>query len=545
MAAQSHNLFTNVWLGERYLLKEQRAQGTLCTVYRGEDTVLRRPVAVKVVPEWLHDHYHAALRATATLVHPVAITPYDAIEQDNMLFLIQEYILAQPLSAYLHEGVPIRRALDLVAQIARALAYAHRRDILHGDLTPAATLIDRRATVRVNNFGLPPDETYFAAMAQAITRSQRLDQANRANRANYPDQPAPSEAPAPPANETAGETPETSPGMPSDAASDTPDTPDTPGVPTEIPNIVTAPTVSAITPVAWGHGLPAGDVWAAGVLLWLMVTEPTAPDEDAPRAFRLEAPEAVRTLTRRLITPTHDQRIADADTLVIALEDVAHELAQARPQKPTALPSALVKAREEAAREAERAARVALGGVRRDWSPDAPTDPLPLEQFDAGATRAATDFEIVSVRSEYRAEPYAPVLPGGPGAPIGPRLRLPSRPISDPAQGIPALGGRPHSANSAPTAPDHPAWAASAHAGLQSPAEYAKSDLVDVGDVGAQPYRPYAPYEAYPAQRAGVIPKPPDRQGWGLGAWLMIGLLLFVVCFVLGYFMPPITSWLH
>ena len=528
MAAQSRDMLTGVWLGERYLIKELRAHGALCAVYRGEDTVLRRPVAIKVVPEWLSDHYRAALHTTATLVHPVAITPYDAVEQDNTLFLVQEYILAQPLSAYLREGIPIRRALDLTTQIARVLAYAHQRDILHGDLTPAAALIDRRATVRVNNFGLPPDDAYFTQMARLIARW------------DADTQPAPAALFAAPAEaSTAG----------ASVDEQTEQTEQTDEAAAEA--LAEAPTevrmaASAITPVAWERGLPMGDVWATGVLLWLMVTTPddtadAAPNEATQRVFRPEAPEALHTLIERLIVPTHERRIADADTLVSALEELSRNLAQARPQTPVATPPAVLKAREVAAREAERAARLALGGLRASWSPDAPTDPLPIDRFDAGATRAATDFEIVIGNGG---------TPVAPHAPIGPRLRLPSRPAPDLASGAVISGERPHSASSAPTAPDNPAWAASALP--NAPAEfanYAHSDLIDAGDVGAaQPYRPYDPYDpyaAYPAQRAGVLPKPHIWQRWGLGVWLLIGLLLFILCFALGYALPPLTTWLH
>ncbi len=170
--AADQNAYAGVWLGDRYLLKDLRAQGGLCAVYRGEDTVLRRPVAVKVVPARWASAYRAALRATATLAHPAAITPFDALEQGDLLFLAQEYLVAQPLGGYLREGAPVRRALDLTAQIARALAYAHQREILHGDLTPAAVLVDKRATARINNFGLPPDDAYFVAMALAVARSE-------------------------------------------------------------------------------------------------------------------------------------------------------------------------------------------------------------------------------------------------------------------------------------------------------------------------------------------------------------------------------------
>lgn len=149
----------------RYYVEEPLPAGALCRVYRGQDTVLRRSIAVKAVPPERVDDYRAALHATASLSHPAVVATYDALEQDEWLFVIQEYVTARPLSTYLRDGVPSERAADLAGQIARAIAYAHAHEMTHGDLTPASVLVDRQATVRINNFRLPPDEDYFMARA--------------------------------------------------------------------------------------------------------------------------------------------------------------------------------------------------------------------------------------------------------------------------------------------------------------------------------------------------------------------------------------------
>src|SRR5262249_40531507 len=83
---------------------------------------------------------------------------------------------------YLRGGVPSERAVDLGGQIARVLAYAHAHGIAHGDLTPAAILIDRRAVVRVNNFGLPADTHYFATLADALEERDVADATLHATR---------------------------------------------------------------------------------------------------------------------------------------------------------------------------------------------------------------------------------------------------------------------------------------------------------------------------------------------------------------------------
>lgn len=155
-------------LAERYQIDSMVVQGGLCTVYRGQDTVLHRPIAVKAIEPDLVATYRAALQTTSALSHPAIVATYDAVEYDGWLFLIQEYLQARSLTGYLRTGVPSERAVDLGGQIARVLAYAHTHSITHGDLTPSAILIDRRAIVRVNNFGLPADALYFATLDYAL-----------------------------------------------------------------------------------------------------------------------------------------------------------------------------------------------------------------------------------------------------------------------------------------------------------------------------------------------------------------------------------------
>lgn len=150
----------------RYSIDEPLPAGALCRVYRGQDTVLRRSIAVKAVPPDQIKTYRKALHTTAALSHPAIVTTYDALEHDDWLFVIQEYVTARTLATYLREGVPSERAADLGGQVARALAYAHAHNITHGDLTPAAVLVDRQAVVQINNFRLPADDGYFVERAR-------------------------------------------------------------------------------------------------------------------------------------------------------------------------------------------------------------------------------------------------------------------------------------------------------------------------------------------------------------------------------------------
>lgn len=150
-------------LARRYTLSDELAPGALSRIVRGDDLTLRRQVIVKAIPPEYVEVYTTAMRATSALTHPAVIAFYDAIYEDGWLLLVQEAIQGQALSRYLRQGVPSERAVNLALQLAHTLAYAHHRDIVHGDLAPTAILVDRQATIRVNNFGLPPNLDYLLA----------------------------------------------------------------------------------------------------------------------------------------------------------------------------------------------------------------------------------------------------------------------------------------------------------------------------------------------------------------------------------------------
>jgi serine/threonine protein kinase len=168
VTAQISELEQGLRLADRYQVAERLRDGALCRVYRGHDLTLRRPIVIKVVPLQYIEPYRAALRLSAAFAHPAVICLYDMIEQGGSLHLIQEYVAARTLDQYLESGLPAERAIDIARQIVVALSYAHAKGIIHGDLAPAAVLLDRHASVRLNNFCAPPDEEYFARLRNLL-----------------------------------------------------------------------------------------------------------------------------------------------------------------------------------------------------------------------------------------------------------------------------------------------------------------------------------------------------------------------------------------
>lgn len=324
MAAETQGLHTGLRLAQRYQLVTRLARGALASVYQAQDLVLRRPVAIKVVGREYIESYQTAFGASSTLSHPAAVCVYDVIEQDGWLFIVQELVTAKPLSLYFRQGVPVERGVDLGRQLASALAYAHVHDVIHGDLTPSAVLVDRTAAVRINNFGLPPDREYFQRIATQLGASLGADD---------------------PTVETAA---------PSNA------------------HVVVQPQAVSRQELA----TRADDTRAVGYLLWQLFTEAVpslgADPTDGVRRFRAEVPQPLRDLVIDAAVQMDGRPILEPHALALELERLSAELARGRLVHAAAMPPAIQAARA-AAQEAPWAAEETMQSGRKDWG-GAPRD---------------------------------------------------------------------------------------------------------------------------------------------------------------------------
>ncbi len=147
-------------LGERYRLECCLAVGAMGEVWRGEDLLLCRQVAIKLMrPGCAHDdeaaaRFGAEARCAARLCHPGIAKVYDYCE-DGQPFLIMELVRGQSLAVHLSAGpFGTWRALDIVAQVALALQASHSAGVLHRDVKPANLLLDGDGTVKLTDFGI-------------------------------------------------------------------------------------------------------------------------------------------------------------------------------------------------------------------------------------------------------------------------------------------------------------------------------------------------------------------------------------------------------
>ncbi len=135
--------------------------GGMGEVYRARDTRLGRDVAVKVLPAEFADHpervrrFEQEARAVAALNHPNILSIYDVGEQEGAPYLVTELLEGESLREMLVEGpIPVRKAINIGAQVAEGLAAAHEKGIVHRDLKPGNVFITKSGHVKILDFGL-------------------------------------------------------------------------------------------------------------------------------------------------------------------------------------------------------------------------------------------------------------------------------------------------------------------------------------------------------------------------------------------------------
>lgn len=149
-------------LGDRYQLVEFIAQGGMGEVWKAQDLVLKREIAVKFLRfEHAESTGHIArfqreARTMSLLEHPGIVRGLDFGQDEGLNYMIMELIPGTTLSALIKtEGqLDVDRTLSLIAQTARALAAAHGFGLVHRDVKPSNILITPVGMVKVTDFGI-------------------------------------------------------------------------------------------------------------------------------------------------------------------------------------------------------------------------------------------------------------------------------------------------------------------------------------------------------------------------------------------------------
>jgi hypothetical protein len=153
-------------IANRYALSAPLGRGGMGVVWRAQDAVLGREVAIKEVvfpptmPEQERRPARARVmreaRAAARLNHPAAVTLYDVVQDQGVTFIVMELVNAPTLADLVREGgpLPAERVAEIGVQVAGALEAAHQAGIIHRDVKPGNVMVPERGTAKLADFGI-------------------------------------------------------------------------------------------------------------------------------------------------------------------------------------------------------------------------------------------------------------------------------------------------------------------------------------------------------------------------------------------------------
>ena len=160
---------TNRVLDQRYELLERVGGGGMADVYKAQDRLLDRPVAVKILhaqfqsDEEFIEKFHREAQAAARLSHPNIVNIYDVGASGDDHYIVMEYVPGRTLKELIQQKGHLspEEALTITGEIAEALAHAHANGLVHCDIKPHNILMMNGQTAKVADFGI----------ARAVTES--------------------------------------------------------------------------------------------------------------------------------------------------------------------------------------------------------------------------------------------------------------------------------------------------------------------------------------------------------------------------------------
>ncbi|MFC1724291.1 protein kinase [candidate division KSB1 bacterium] len=152
-----------------YKLLEKIGEGGMGTVYKAEDTKLKREVAVKFLPRHIssdnvsRERFRIEARAAASLNHQNIATIYEIGETEGETYIAMEYVKGQSLKEKVNAGpMKLGKAIDTAVQIAEGLEEAHEKGVIHRDIKSSNIMITEKGRAKITDFGLAkmPSSTF-------------------------------------------------------------------------------------------------------------------------------------------------------------------------------------------------------------------------------------------------------------------------------------------------------------------------------------------------------------------------------------------------
>jgi eukaryotic-like serine/threonine-protein kinase len=149
-------------LSGRYKILEVIGGGGMANVYLARDVILERDVAIKVLrldfsnDEEFIKRFRREAHAATSLAHPNIVSIYDVGEEEDIYYIVMEYVPGQTLKQYIQRNAPLhpKEAINIMLQLTSAITHAHQNQIVHRDIKPQNILIDHDGTVKVTDFGI-------------------------------------------------------------------------------------------------------------------------------------------------------------------------------------------------------------------------------------------------------------------------------------------------------------------------------------------------------------------------------------------------------
>ncbi|RFU68810.1 Stk1 family PASTA domain-containing Ser/Thr kinase [Bacillus sp. V59.32b] len=146
----------------RYKLLDMVGGGGMANVYLARDMILEREVALKILrmdfsnDEEFIKRFDREAQSATSLAHSNIVSIYDVGEENDIYYIVMEYVKGMTLKQYIqkHYPIPVEQALDIMKQTTDAIAHAHHNDIIHRDIKPHNILIDEDGNAKITDFGI-------------------------------------------------------------------------------------------------------------------------------------------------------------------------------------------------------------------------------------------------------------------------------------------------------------------------------------------------------------------------------------------------------
>jgi serine/threonine protein kinase len=149
-------------LNEEYEILDELGRGGMAIVFKAKEKQLEREVAIKVLPFSLAfdkefvERFQREARTSAKLEHPNIIPIYRVGKSGRIIYFVMKFLRGKPLSSVLgaRGSLPPGEIKKILAEVGRALSYAHKKEIVHRDIKPDNIMFDEHGHAVVTDFGI-------------------------------------------------------------------------------------------------------------------------------------------------------------------------------------------------------------------------------------------------------------------------------------------------------------------------------------------------------------------------------------------------------